>query len=235
MKKKEDSFQDLSKEKLRSKDKGDKMSETMQLEEIVERDKGAYESTSPSLVNSVVIDDDDDYNNHTLKGTALLKSLLSASTASATSVVEKMITTTEVTDETLNLKKILYQPDKEKKDDKELESQGQNGQQANTSDVPVDDDDRRLVIDISDEEKDGVNDNRLKSMPSLNASMNDENAHTRQAMRPSSLDITTSASTRPSVRQNFQVQESKLHVILYFISIIDQTQLLSDPSIVTFC
>lgn len=178
----------------------------MQLEEMSGCDKIAG-TTSSSPILSV---DEDDENNEKLKGTALLKSLLSTSTAaSASSVVEKMITTTEVTDETLNLKKILYQPDKEKKDDKELEAHGQNGQQANTSDTQLDDDDRRLIIDISDEEKDGAIDHRAKSMPLLSAPMEDENTSSRKTLRSSSHDMSTFASARPS-RLPLQFQESEL-------------------------
>lgn len=103
-----------------------------------------------------------------LKGTALLKCLLNTSTA----ITEKMITTTEVTDEKLNLKKILYQPDRE------------NGQQVNISELQLDDDDRRLVIDIPDE-KESKNDPKTfgKSMPSLNTSMEDENRGTTKLLR----------------------------------------------------
>lgn len=108
----------------------------------------------------------------TLKETEFLKSLLSASTASTLPVVEKMITTTEVTDEKLNLKKILYQRGTEKKDEKELMP---NDQPINASDTQIDDDDQRLVIDISDEEKDGTVEKAVngKSMPILNAASED--------------------------------------------------------------
>lgn len=119
-----------------------------------------------------------------LKGTDFLKSLLSASTVSTLPVVEKMITTTEVTDEKLNLKKILYQPDTEKKNEKE---QMPNDQPINTSDTQVDDDDRRLVIDISDEEKDGTVEKAVngKSMPTLNAASED----VRKTVRSSAANV----------------------------------------------
>jgi sugar diacid utilization regulator len=120
-----------------------------------------------------------------LKGTALLKSLLSTSTASLVPVVEKMITTTEVTDETLKLKKILYQPDKEKDEVKESETSAQNGQQTNTNDAPADEDDRRLVIDISDEENDRKNND--KSILLQNLSKEDENKVQRR-LRPTHLE-----------------------------------------------
>lgn len=136
-----------------------------------------------------------------LKGTELLKSLLTNSTASAAPVEEKMITTTEVTDETLNLRKILYQPDKEKKDDKELESPTHNGQPTNASDMQNDDDDR-LVIDISDEEK-GENKTSFKIMPSI---CNGSTSMDAKPARNSSLDTKTFVSTKPSLRHH---QESE--------------------------
>lgn len=117
-----------------------------------------------------------------LKGTALLKSLLSTSTASS---VAEMIITTEVNDETLNLKKILYQADD---DDKE---QAQNGQQTNINETGNDDDDR-LVIDISDEEKDPKNDLKVKSqksMPSLNTSFEFDSNGVKKMTRPTTLDM----------------------------------------------
>lgn len=148
------------------------MNEIVQVEEVLEEklnDEDADASTSSSAPTVDADQESEGKETSTiddarLTGTALLKSLLSTSTAST--VAPEMITTTEVTDEKLNLRKILYQPDREKKDDKE-----QNGQLANTSDTLNDDDDR-LVIDISDEEKDangGLKANG-KSMPSLNAS-----------------------------------------------------------------
>lgn len=148
------------------------MNETVQVAEVLEEkmnDEGV-DIPASSSAPSVDVDRDADgketsaVDDARLTGTALLKSLLSTSTAS--SVAEKMITTTEVTDEKLNLKKILYQPGREKKDDKE-----QNGLLANTSDTLNDDDDR-LVIDISDEERDASGEGKTngKSMPSLNSS-----------------------------------------------------------------
>jgi hypothetical protein len=145
-----------------------------------------------------------------LKGEALLKSLLTKSIAPTDPVVEKMITTTEVTDETLNLKKILYQPDREKKDDKEQDSPTLNGHPANTIDSQIDDDDRRLVIDISDEEKDGFPKMNGNSMPSLNTSIPDEHFATRRT-RPTTLEVATCSSMPYIVRQPARVQESKSH------------------------
>lgn len=149
-----------------------------------------------------------------LKGTALLKSLLSTSIASSVAVVDaKMITTTEVTDETLNLKKILYQPDREKKDDKEHESPTQNAQ-VNTSDNR-DDDDRRLIIDISDEEKDPSKDPKGKSMPVLTASIEGDNTNGKKATRPTSLDTTQLIPVRPITRHQIRVQESKSGICFF--------------------
>lgn len=130
------------------------------------------------------------------KVTAFLKSLLSASTASILPVAEKMITTTEVTDEKLNLKKILYQPDKEKKDSLSLQN--------STNDTQVDDDDRRLVIDISDEEKDGGNERAIngKSMPPLD--------DVRRSSRAPSLETTNTLTMRFS-RQSVRSQSSELN------------------------
>lgn len=130
------------------------------------------------------------------KVTAFLKSLLSASTASIVPVAEKMITTTEVTDEKLNLKKILYQPDKEKKDS--------SSQLNSTNDTQVDDDDRRLVIDISDEEKDGGNERAIngKSMPPLD--------DVRRSSRAPSLETTNTLTMRFS-RQSVRSQSSELN------------------------
>jgi hypothetical protein len=135
-----------------------------------------------------------------LKGTALLKSLLSAASI-APPVPDKMITTTEVTDEKLNLKKILYQPDKEGKEDKTA-----NGTALNTSsDTPNDDDDRRLIIDISDEEKDATS--GPKSMPSLCTSAEDENSNMRKTTRPNTLETRSFATPRHYFRG---AQQSKL-------------------------
>lgn len=129
------------------------MNETVQAEVLEEdgQDEGVVALESSPVPQADTERDSDEVETRSsddarLTGTALLKSLLSTSTASSVAVAEKMITTTEVTDEKLNLKKILYQPDKEKKDDKE-----QNGQ-LNISD-PTNDDDDRLIIDISDEER----------------------------------------------------------------------------------
>lgn len=151
------------------------MKEIVQVEEVLDEtinDDGVDDRKSSSSLSMADADRESDEketsststDEASLTGTALLKSLLSTSTASSVAVAEKMITTTEVTDETLNLKKILYQPDKQKKDDKEQNG----GHLANTSD-PLNDDDDRLVIDISDEEKDANADGKTngKSMPSL--------------------------------------------------------------------
>lgn len=189
------------------------MNEIVQVEEeMVEqqvKDDGAEapSSSSPSAPPAEIESDDketstadDDH----LKGTALLKSLLS--TAPLVAVADKMITTTEVTDETLNLKKILYQHDKEKADDKELESPTLNGHQANTSDTQHDDDDRRLVIDISDEERDGT-DHRMvaKSMPTLT----EDGISAKRMIRPTTLDTTAFVAMRPLTRHLLRVHESK--------------------------
>lgn len=131
-----------------------------------------------------------------LKGDALLKSLLSASTA----LSQKMITTTEVTDENLNLRKILYQADKAKCDEKDFDSPLPSG---NPNDSLNDEDDR-LVIDIPDEINSKVS---KKSMPSLE-SFEDENKNVSKLLRPSTLD-TTFASTRPLMRQPTAAQDSE--------------------------
>jgi hypothetical protein len=177
----------------------DETSENIEIEQINENDEKNEEIDS----TTTTIDDP------ILKGTALLKSLLSTSTASLVPVVEKMITTTEVTDETLNLKKILYQPDKEKTEEKETEVPAQNGQQLTISETPIDDDDQRLVIDISDEEKDGTGTsdqkNNGKSMPSLNASRNYENRSLKRTARPTTLE-TSPFPIRPMTRHLVRVQ-----------------------------
>lgn len=131
-----------------------------------------------------------------LKGDALLKSLLSASTA----LSQKMITTTEVTDENLNLRKILYQLDKPKCDDRDLDSSLPNGNNANDS--LNDEDETRLVIDIPDELNHKAS---KKSMPSLE-SFEDENKNVSKLLRPSTLD-TTFVSTRPLLRQPTAAQD----------------------------
>ena len=174
------------------------------------------EAPSSSTAPPAETEKDENYDKETstvddasLKGTALLKSLLSTSTASSMPVVDtKMITTTEVTDETLNLKKILYQPDREKKDDKEPEMPTQNPQQANTSDTR-DDDDRRLVIDISDEEKDVSSNQIVKSMPVLTAPPECDYNVARRMPRPATLDTTAFVPIRPLTRHLIRIQESK--------------------------
>lgn len=142
-----------------------------------------------------------------LRGTALLKSLLSTSTASSAPPGEvKMITTTEVTDETSNLRKILYQPEKEKKDDKELDPPTLHAQLTNANDAR-DDDDRRLVIDISDEEKETK---KSKSMPVLNTSTNEDVIiNGKKIARPSTLETKLLSPIRPVTRHQLRVQESK--------------------------
>lgn len=191
------------------------MNETVQAEEQQVKDDSAEAPSSSTSAPPAETDDKETSppNDASLKGTALLKSLLSTA-APTVPVVDKMITTTEVTDETLNLKKILYQPDKEKKEDKELESSTQNGHQANTNDTQQDDDDRRLVIDISDEER-VVADHRTgeKSMPTL-TSMEDGNK--RMMIRPTTLDMTSFAPMRPLTRHLIRVHESKSKVFVYF-------------------
>lgn len=131
-----------------------------------------------------------------LKGDALLKSLLSASTA----LSQKMITTTEVTDENLNLRKILYQADKAKCDDRDLDSSLPSA--TNPNDLLNDEDETRLVIDIPEEMNHKAN---RKSMPSLE-SFEDENKNMSKLLRPSTLD-TTFVSTRPSMRQPTAAQD----------------------------
>lgn len=133
-----------------------------------------------------------------LKGDALLKSLLSASTA----FNPKMITTTEVTDENRKLRKILYQADKSKCDEREFESPFSSGN--NASDSQVDEDERRLVIDIPDEMNHKIN---RKSMPSLE-SVEDEREKVSKMPRPSTLN-TAFVSTRPLTRQPTAVQDSE--------------------------
>lgn len=135
-----------------------------------------------------------------IKGADLLKSLLSASTATTLTVVDKMITTTEVTDEKLNLKKILYQTDKDKKET------SANSLPSNGSDPQIDDDDRRLVIDISDDEKDGIKEKTVngKSMPLLNVTFEDRN----KAMRSFSVGSTENIHLRLS-RHFMRSQSSK--------------------------
>lgn len=191
-------------------------------ERVVEQQMNNESAEAPSSSvppAEIEKDDKDDKETSTmsddasLKGTALLKSLLSTSTASSLPILDtKMITTTEVTDETLNLKKILYQPDREKKNDKELESPTQNGQQANTSDTR-DDDDRRLVIDISDEEKESSNDPKAKSIPVLNKSAEGDNKIGKKIVRPSTSDTTLFVPIRPITRHLMRVQESKLYIV----------------------
>lgn len=183
------------------------MNETVQAQEEQQvKDDSAEAPSSSTSAQPAETDDKETStsNDASLKGTALLKSLLSTA-APTVPVVDKMITTTEVTDETLNLKKILYQPDKEKKEDKELESPTQNGHQANTSDPQHDDDDRRLVIDISDEERVGADHkSREKSMPTL-TSMEDG----IKRIRPTTLDMALFAPMRPPTRHLTRVHESK--------------------------
>lgn len=90
--------------------------------------------------------------------TALLSSPIAAST-------ESMITK-EVNDTQLNVKKIFYQPDNDTKE-KDQELTTQNGQI--NGDTQIIDDDDRLVIDISDDEREEKRMKRTKgkSMPSL--------------------------------------------------------------------
>jgi hypothetical protein len=140
-----------------------------------------------------------------LKGTALLKSLLSTSTASLVPVVEKMITTTEVTDEKLNLKKILYQPDKEKNDVKETEISAQNGQQTSANDAPADEDDRRLVIDISDEEKDSNDRKNIEKSIKLQNMLGENENKISRRVRPTNLE-TGSLHVRQASRHQFRSQ-----------------------------
>lgn len=164
----------------------------------VEEQKISEETIDDDIAKKSLIDD-------SLKGTALLKSLLSTSTASLVPVVEKMITTTEVTDEKLNLKKILYQPDKEKDDQKESEISAQNGLQTNTNEMPADEDDRRLVIDISDEEKDVTGNRKNNENIFLqNSSQLDENRVLRR-IRPSNLEMSLPLM-RPITRHQIRSQ-----------------------------
>lgn len=128
-----------------------------------------------------------------LKGDALLKSLLSASTA----LSQKMITTTEVTDENLNLRKILYQADKAKCDERELDS--------SLPSANNDEDETRLVIDIPEEMNNKAS---KKSMPSLE-SFEDENKNVSKLLRPTTLD-TAFVSTRPLLRQPTPAQDREL-------------------------
>ena len=129
-----------------------------------------------------------------LKGVALLKSLLSTSTA----IADKMITTTEVTDETLNLRKILYQPEKAKSDEKELTNNGHN---ANISDTQIDDDDRLIIDEEIPEDEIKTS---IKSMPSLSAPIEEE----KKFIRSITLGTVTPVSTKPLNRHHL-AQESK--------------------------
>lgn len=167
----------------------DEAQEKVEIEEIKESDdKSDDTSEKPSSIDDVA-----------LKGTALLKSLLSTSTAA----VDKMITTTEVTDETLNLKKILYQPDEE---EYKLEEPEESVQQINTSDTPADEDDRRLIIDISDEEKDGTGERKHIETPVPPLILReDENTILRRMTRPSTME-TGPPQMRPIPRQNVRSQ-----------------------------
>ena len=114
-----------------------------------------------------------------------------------------MITTTEVTDETLNLKKILYQQDEEEDELKESE---ESVQQVNTSDIPADEDDQRLIIDISDEEKDGTRERKHIETPVLPLiSREDENKLLRRMTRPSTLE-TGPPQMRPTTRHHVRSQ-----------------------------
>lgn len=197
----------------------------MQAEEAVERLRDDSVSEAPSLSPATidikeeekteivdnVKDEPPSADDACLKGTALLKSLLSTSTASAVLEAEKMITTTEVTDEKLNLKKILYQPDNKRKEEKELESPTLNGQNIHTIDTHNDDDDRRLVIDISDDEKDGTDRLKMngKSMPSLNNMSNeDDNNNARKMMRLTSLETTVSVPLK-NLTRHIRTQHSE--------------------------
>lgn len=133
-----------------------------------------------------------------LKGDALLKSLLSASTA----FTQKMITTTEVTDENLKLRKILYQPDKAKCDEREFDSPLPSANNANDS--QNDEDDRRLIIDIPEEMNHKIN---KKSMPSLE-SFGDDRENVSKILRPTTLN-TAFVSTRPLMRPPTTAQDSE--------------------------
>ncbi|XP_070503704.1 uncharacterized protein [Chironomus tepperi] len=77
--------------------------------------------------------------------------------------------TKEVNDTQLNLKKILYEPEKDLPKDKDQESSVQSVSQKNFTDIQIIDDDDRLVIDISDDEIEGLKKkkNKAKSMPIL--------------------------------------------------------------------
>lgn len=76
--------------------------------------------------------------------------LLTVTAASSTTTTDSMITK-EVNDTQLNLTKILYEPDKLDPDTKEKDPTFLNGNNC-IVDFQMDDDDR-LVIDISDDEK----------------------------------------------------------------------------------
>jgi hypothetical protein len=167
--------------------------EKVEIEEVEESDD-KNDDTAEKLPSTDDVD---------LKGTALLKSLLSTSTASIVPVVEKMITTTEVTDETLNLKKILYQPDEEEDEQKEPE---ESVHQVNTNEAPADEDDRRLIIDISDEEKDGTGERKHIDTPvPLLISREEENKVLRRMTRPSTLE-TGPPQMRPITRHHMRSQ-----------------------------
>lgn len=94
----------------------------------------------------------------------------STTTVTVTSASSESMITKEVNDTQLNLTKILYEPDKgDAKEEKEQETSLSNGVSNGTADTQVVDDDDRLVIDISDDEKrEAQKRKRLpKSMPLL--------------------------------------------------------------------
>ena len=104
----------------------------------------------------------------------MLKTLLSHSTVSSLDEQQqKMITTTEVTDKQLNLRKILYETDRSNCD-KEGDMQNTSQQTPSNNDTSHNDDDDRLVIDISDDEHSSSNNNNNKNNNNNN---NDSNSN----------------------------------------------------------
>lgn len=141
-------------------------------------------TTTPSvnLFISTTVQSTSEMSSSDISKDTLLKTLLSTSTALSSSVNAPLSTTTisttvplesmitkEVNDTQLNLKKILYEPEKESPKDKDQESSVQSVSQRNFVDVQMIDDDDRLVIDISDDEIEGQKKkkNNAKSMPIL--------------------------------------------------------------------
>lgn len=107
---------------------------------------------------------------------------LSAITSSTTIAPSESMITKEVNDTQLNLKKIIYEPDKEKEQEQFASNGVSNGGAA--------DDDDRLVIDISDDEKEARKKRKHlkpKSMPLLMDSIIEMNGHRSKSRKLSNL------------------------------------------------